>query len=151
MNIKKADLIDYAILTTIQRKSKAHWGYSEAQMKAWEDELCIQVTDIEQYSFFKLLLEEQIIAFYSYEKLSTTLVHLENLFVLPSFIGKGLGKLLLLDFFARVQKEGFQMVQLEADPHATAFYERFGFTIIGQKQSTIPNRFLPIMQKSLTQ
>ena len=39
---------------------------------------------------------------------------------------------------------------LLADPNAFPFYMSQGFIIIDQKESSIPNRFLPIMQKDLT-
>jgi len=40
-------------------------------------------------------------------------------------------------------------MRLEADPNATNFYLKMGFKIIEQKESSIPNRFLPIMEKDL--
>ena len=35
---------------------------------------------------------------------------------------------------------------LDADPNAESFYARFGFTQVGQLQSSIKDRFLPIME-----
>ena len=41
------------------------------------------------------MVNEEIIAYYSLHPPQNGIIHLENLFILPAYIGKGFGKLLL--------------------------------------------------------
>ena len=62
---------------------------------------------------------------------------LENLWVSPAWIGKGVGKSLFL--------------QLEADPNAAGFYEKMGIHRIGERHSEVEGqrRSLPMMEIQL--
>jgi predicted GNAT family N-acyltransferase len=74
---------------------------------------------------------------------------MDNLFVDPDFIGKGFGKILMDDFLIKIMSDGKNRVLLHADPHVESFYLNRGFTKIGQESSTIPGRFMPIMELQL--
>jgi predicted N-acetyltransferase YhbS len=65
---------------------------------------------------------------------------------LPDFIGKGLGKMLLNDFFIRMKNSDVQKVILNSEPNAEDFYIKFGFVKVGQMETSIKNRYLPIME-----
>ena len=71
------------------------------------------------------------------------------LFVLPQFIGKGIGKQLLYDSFKQAKLKEANRITLLADPNAVPFYIKHGFIIVDKKESSIPNRFLPVMKKDL--
>ena len=77
------------------------------------------------------------------------IITLEMLFVLPGFIGKGIGKQLLLHSFEEAKKRGVEFITLLADPNAVSFYSSQGFYQTDEKESSIPNRFLSVMQKDL--
>jgi len=94
---------------------------------------------------YKLSIKNEIIGFYSFLRVNSSEIKLDNLFVKPVYIGNGVGKRLIIDFFKRIQHIPFQRVTLEADPHAKAFYSKLGFQIIGRLPTSIENRFLPIM------
>ena len=49
-------------------------------------------------------------------------------------------------FFKIVKNQGFEYIYLYSDPNAERFYQNLGFKIIGQLESSIKNRFLPIME-----
>ena len=145
MKIVEASITDHEVITMITQKSKAYWGYSEEQMKEWEQELTISPDYIQKNIVYKLLQEELCIAYYSFlEKTSSTL-HLDNLFILPEYIGKGIGHYLLNHAFQKAHQLNAHSIQLISDPNAQGFYYRFGFRVIDQKISSIPNRFLPVM------
>lgn len=44
----------------------------------------------------------------------------------------------------------FKTVTLDAEPNAERFYLKFGFKTVDQLASSIPNRFLPVMELDLT-
>ena len=69
--------------------------------------------------------------------------------MLPEYIGKGFGNYLMLDFLNRIKENrDVKKILLDADPNAEKFYQKFGFTTIGQLETSIKNRFLPIMERN---
>ena len=145
--IEVALLTDAARLTQIMRQSKAYWGYSEDQLKLWESVLLVTETHLIDYIVFKLIVEEEIVGFYSLLPKGEKQVWLENLFIVPSIIGNGQGSCLLQHAIDESKKRGFQEMKLEADPNAEYFYLKRGFKVIGQQPTSIPGRFMPIMTR----
>ncbi|WP_262147665.1 GNAT family N-acetyltransferase [Chryseobacterium foetidum] len=149
MEIIKANTYDHKILTEITKKSKAYWGYSNEQMEEWSDLLTIKEEYFKNNEVYKLLINNSTVAYYSYFSINENTVKLDNLFVLPDEIGKGYGKLLMNDFISKIKKSKTKIIILDADPNAQKFYESFGFTKIGKIETSIKNRFLPIMELQL--
>jgi len=146
MTIQKAIPGDHEILTQITKKSKAYWGYSNEQIEDWSPFLTVTEEYIETNSVFNLMLDNQIIGYYSFFHESENSIKLDNLFVLPDFIGKGFGKLLMNDFLVRLQDLSVQKIVLNSEPNAESFYIKFGFVKIGQIETSIKDRYLPIME-----
>lgn len=146
MEIFKADIEDNEILTSITKKSKAYWGFSEDVLKGWEHLLTVTRDYIEKNEVYKLVQHEQIIGYYSYFFADEKTIKLDNLFVLPEFIGKGFGKLLMNDFLKNTKQLSIDKITLDAEPKAENFYKAFGFETIGQLESSIKERYLPIME-----
>ena len=104
MNIEKANSNDHEILTEITKKSKAFWGYSEEQMMQWNDALTITQEYIQTNFAYKQTKENQVIGYYSYFNSDAAIIKLDNLFVLPEYIGKGIGNQLMQDFLNRIKE-----------------------------------------------
>ncbi|QQV04172.1 MULTISPECIES: GNAT family N-acetyltransferase [Chryseobacterium] len=149
LKILKANPEDNQILTEITKKSKAHWGYSDEQMEKWSKDLTVSKDYIKKSEIYKLSLNSKIIAYYSYCIIDQNTVKLDNLFVVPEEIGKGYGKILMNDLINKNKKEKTAKIILEADPNAEKFYESFGFVKISQVETSIKNRFLPVMELEL--
>lgn len=147
--IEEAHIDDSQALTDLTFRSKAYWGYSANQMEIWREDLQVSPAYIEQNHVFRLTDSGDLIGYYSYFAIEGVKVKLDNLFVDPAYIGKGYGKQLFLDFVARMRHVNVDHITLDADPHAELFYKQFGFEVIGQKPSTVPGRFLPIMHLEL--
>ena len=166
--IVKGKLSDTKKLTEIALTSKAFWGYSKENIASWRSDLTVTSKMIEECDVFKFLQNDKIAGFYIlnppekttyysnqvYTEQSRSIeeslsVELEMLFVLPEFIGKGIGKQLLQHSFEKAQKLNCESMTLLADPNAVPFYSSQGFYEIDKKESSIPNRFLPVMQKDL--
>jgi len=149
MTIQKATPSLAYSLTALTFRSKAHSGYSAEQMELWCEDLTITTEYITEHEVYVLLQNGELIGYYSYFKIDTSTVKLDNLFIHPTHMRKGLGRLLMDDFMNRAKQAGFQKITLDADPHAESFYTKLCFTIVGQLESSIPNRFLPIMEFNL--
>lgn len=146
MKIKKAHISDSKQLTELTIRSKSYWKYSKLQIEKWRDDLSVSKNYILEKKVYKLTDNEKLIGYYSYFKLNEEDVKLENLFIEPDFIGKGYGKMLMLDMLQRIEKTEIKRVILDADPNSRVFYEHIGFKVIGKRKSSIKDRFLPIME-----
>ncbi|RYJ39355.1 Acetyltransferase (GNAT) family protein [Flavobacterium anhuiense] len=149
MIIQKANIIDNEILTSITKKSKAYWGYSDEQIQIWDKNLTISKDYIREHNVFKLVDNDLIMGYYSFIFENDKTVELDNLFVLPEYIGKGFGKYLLLDFLNRMKEIGIEKITLDSEPNAEEFYSKMGFVKVGEFESSIKNRFMPIMEMKL--
>ena len=149
MKIRKANINDNKVLTDITKKSKAYWGYSEEQILKWNKNLTISKEYIENNSVFTLVNNEIIIGYYSYLVRDEKNVILDNLFILPEYIGKGFGKYLMTDFLNRMKDEKFEKITLDSEPNSENFYLKIGFKKVGEFKTSIKNRFMPIMEMSL--
>lgn len=149
MNIQKAKPEDNIRLTEITKMSKAYWGYSEEQILNWSDNLTITIDYIEENAVFKLVDENTIIGYYSYIREEKYQVKLDNLFILPEYIGKGFGTHLMNDFLERMRNEKCLKIILDSEPNAESFYIKIGFQKIGEFETSIKNRFMPIMEMNL--
>jgi len=144
--IVKSNIEDNEILTDITKKSKAYWGYSDRQMEKWSELLTITKNYIETNNVYKLLVGNITVGYYSYINLNKDEVKLDNLFVLPNYIGSGFGTLLMNDFMNRIKNTERKKIVLDSEPNAEKFYENFGFIKIGQIETAIKDRYLPIME-----
>lgn len=146
MTIKKAIPNDHKILTEITKKSKAHWGYSDEQIEIWSEFLTVSKEYIETKSVYNLIVDNKIIGYYSFFHESENTIKLDNLFVLPEFIGKGFGIVLMQDFLIRSVSSNAKKIVLNSEPNAEDFYIKFGFVKVGQIETSIKDRYLPIME-----
>ncbi|MFH6997610.1 GNAT family N-acetyltransferase [Flavobacterium sp. FlaQc-57] len=146
MIVEKASTKDHEILTEITKKSKAYWGYSEEQILKWSNNLTITQDYLKDNDVFKLINDNKIVGYYSYIIEEEKNVILDNLFVLPDYIGKGLGKYLMTDFLNRMKENQIRKITLDSEPNAESFYSKMGFVKIGEFETSIKNRFMPIME-----
>lgn len=149
MTVKKASTKDNEILTEITKKSKAYWGYSEEQILAWNVSLTISKDFIENNYVFKLLKDNKIIGYYAYVDIECDNVKLDSLFILPEYIGKGFGRFLVTDFLNRMRNDKCERILVDSDPNAEAFYVKLGFTRIGEFETSVPKRIMPILEMTL--
>lgn len=149
MTITEANTNDNEILTEITKKSKAYWKYSEEQILKWNNNLTISKNYIETNFVYKLENGNKIVGYYSYIIKKEKNVLLDNLFILPEYIGKGFEKYLMHDFLNRMKDEKFEKITLDSEPNAEDFYLKIGFKKIGEFETSIKNRFMPIMEMSL--
>ncbi len=146
MKIEKPIRTDAKDLTELTIRSKSHWNYGKEQVEGWREELTITKKYIENNQIYKLVIEGLLIGFYAYQAENETDIKLNYFFVEPKYIGKGYGKLLMIDFLQRIQNSKFERVILDADPNAEKFYNKLGFRVIGKLESSIKDRYLPIME-----
>lgn len=144
--IRRATPEDAALLSELTFRSKAHWGYSAEFMETARPALTVTPAMIENSVAFVLEDEGRVSGYYVLEKPDGNSIVLESLFIDADAIGTGCGEALLKHALAQAAEGGYCIVNLEADPNAEGFYRRMGAERIGQRESSIPGRFLPIMR-----
>ena len=149
MVIEKANNTDHEILTQITKKSKAFWGYSEKQIEIWSTFLTVTSGYIQANAVYKISVEDQIVGYYSFINQDEKTIKLDNLFVLPEYIGKGLGRLLMEHFLMNIDKTDTKTMTLNSEPNAELFYSKLGFVKVGEIETSIKDRYMPIMELTI--
>lgn len=149
MTIEKAHYNDHLILSEISYRSKAFWGYDIAQLEAWKADLTITPAYIAQHCVFKLLAEGEIIGYYAMLLPADSTITLDNLFLLPEYIGLGYGQALMRHCIATAKAMNLTRIVLNADPNAERFYRKLGFRVYGNLTTAVADRFLPQMELGL--
>ncbi len=148
MRFRIAAQKDLSTLNAISLRSKAHWGYPAEWIETWKNDLTITPEQFAHQQILVVEINDRIIGFSSIvEDQDNYDIH--HLWVLPEFIGQGIGKKLLqttIDTFVQIEKP----IIVEADPNAEPFYRSQGFETFDQIESFPKGRFLPVMRKLAT-
>lgn len=151
INIRRALPEDADILSKIAFSAKAHWDYSKHLMEMWKPQLTFSDDYFIEHESWTVELDGEPIAFYTLEERDRN-AWMENLWVSPEHMGKGIGKQLFLDALSRSRSSGYLILRLEADPNAAGFYKKMGMYKVGESSRPIdedPSRVLPVMEIKL--
>lgn len=134
-------------LSAIALAAKAHWGYPKRWMEMWKPQLAFSPHYFEENESWAAVEDARRIGFYTLEERNGN-AWLENLWVLPEYMGKGVGKAFFLHAVELARQRGSTLFQLEADPNAVGFYEKMGMYKIRERQYEIDGqpRILPTME-----
>lgn len=129
-------------LSEIARLSKAHWGYSPAQIEAWRERfLTVSAAYIRAHSVWVADDGQgESIAFAALEQHDKGAA-LEHLWVRPAYIGQGIGRRL----FQHVARQTAEFT-FTSDPHADGFYRALGAERIGERASAHQGRSLSVFR-----
>ena len=76
-------------------------------------------------------------------------IELEHLFILPTQLCKGFGKL-LFEYARDTAKDlGFTPMVIQSDPNVEGFYARLGARLVEYIPSSIPRRRIPLFEVAL--
>lgn len=137
-------------LTEITIAAKRHWNYPEKWMQLWLPALTISAEYISANETWVLVLDNTPAAYYSLRENDEGL-WLDNLWVLPEFMGKGFGRRLFEHALKQSKLRGASILRIEADPNAESFYERMGAQRVGEHHGQVDGqpRILPVMKVEL--
>src|SRR4030095_1122554 len=118
----------------------SHW------MKQWREQLTIAPNFIAENETFAAIINRQTVAFHALLQTAAVL-RLEHLWVLPNWMGQGIGRTLFRHAVERAAARGGPSLTIEADPHAELFYQHMGATRVGTTMSEIDGcrRELPLL------
>lgn len=119
-------------------------------MELWLPLLTITPEYIAEHETWMAVIEQETAAYYSFAQNDEGL-WLDNLFVLPSFMGHGIGESLFSHALERARGSGALLLKIESDPNAQSFYEKMGARKVGEHRGEVDGqpRILPVMEINL--
>ena len=125
-------------LSDIALKAKGYWGYSSEQLDLWRKEfLTVSPEYVKANRVWVAAVDtQQLVGFAAIEQSGEEAI-LEHLWVLPAYIGRGIGKRLFFHVAATIPRFVFT-----SDPHADGFYQKLGAQKIGDYYSVLQKKML---------
>jgi GNAT superfamily N-acetyltransferase len=133
-------------LSDLMLHSKAHWDYDADFIEACRADLTITPEWLRINDGFVAEREGIAAGFFGIIMEGNT-AHVEHFFVAREAIGSGVGQLMWAEFLRQAALRKAMRIEIEAEPHAEAFYRHMGAVTIGQCPSTVfAGRMLPLME-----
>lgn len=114
-----------AVLTQIALTAKQSWGYPEEWMAEWRPDLTIAPGYIASSPVWVAEVEGAVVGFLGLVRADGQW-HLEHLWVLPAFQGRGLGHALFAEAVRQARALGATELRIKSDPNAEPFYLKMG-------------------------
>lgn len=121
MHIRPALPEEAELLGALACASKAWWGYAEAQIDVWRDELSPSAESIRAQPTFIADIDGIAAGFYQLILGDDVEGELKNLWVLPRFMRQGVGSALLAHAVASAARRQVAALAINADSNAEAF------------------------------
>lgn len=155
--IRAAVTSDSDALTEISFAAKRYWRYPEEYFRIWKNELTITPDYINRNIVFAAFIKSIPIGYYSIINLPDSFrindirmpagLWLDHIFIKPSFIGNGIGKILLNHAEEKCISTGHNILHVLSDPNAKDFYLKSGYDYIDDIPSSIEGRTTPYLRR----
>lgn len=149
LTIRRARVEDAEPLSKLAFVSKAVWGYDDSQMAIFREELSFSGERLVDLSGHVAEIDGEPVGYYTLVNHSPELIELEHLFVASDRLRQRIGQQLLEHAIEFSQSSGFRKMKIISDPNAAGFYEKIGARKVGNHQSSIPGRTIPILEIDL--
>jgi GNAT superfamily N-acetyltransferase len=150
VTLRRARPDEASVLSEVALAAKGFWGYDQLFLESCRAELTFSPDEIARRHFVVADLDGLVVGFYSIDG-EPPVGELRNLWVRPSEIGTGLGRLMWHNALAAAAAAGFDQLEIDAEPNAEGFYRKMGAERTGESPSgSIPGRMLPQMRVRVT-
>jgi GNAT superfamily N-acetyltransferase len=144
IRIREGAEADFERLRAIAVEAKAHWGYDRALVEEWA-----QGGDFEPESLRRRLLyvaeEDGRPVAWAALIPRGEVGWLEDLWVDPAWIGRGLGRALFEHVADEARQRGARRLEWEAEPNAQGFYRHMGAAYRRDSEETEWGRVLEVL------
>ena len=151
MHIRRAHESEAGLLSSIAFAAKGHWPYSPAQLLAWREDLTVTAEMVAACPAWVAEVDGEVVGFFVLASASPSW-SLEHLWVLPSHMGRGVGRALLAQAARLAAEGGACGLAIDADPYAEPFYRACGAERVGSIAAPIagePQRVRPQLELRL--
>ena len=142
--IRPADPFEGERLREIAEASKRHWGYDAEWVRDWAAMGDFSPAGLGAKEFYVAESGGRAVAWASMIPQRETCI-LDDLWVEPEWIGKGIGAELFHFTADRARELGAERLEWEAEPHAVGFYEKMGAVWLRDSKPTVWGRVIPVM------
>ena len=147
MQFRDLTIDDLGEVSELGVRSKATWGYSTEEMAVFAEELTHGPELITQsLEAIVACANERTVGYFTLVQRQDGSLELDFMFVHPELIGQGVGAAMMHEALRLARLHNAEQLLLIADPNAVGFYERFAAEQIGEHQSSIPGRRIPVMR-----
>lgn len=150
IEVAKANTEQAVQLASVALAAKRHWDYPERWIEIWTPVLTITPEFIAAADVRTAVLDGEVAGFYALTYSDDRAV-LEHFWVLPRYMGRGIGRRLWEHALARCRNNGCTILEIESDPNAQGFYEKMGARKVGERVSELDgqSRVLPVLEINL--
>lgn len=131
-------------LREIAIAAKSYWGYDPAWVRQWAAGGDFTPAGLRAKDVLVADVEGRPVGWAAVIPRGRVL-WLEDLWVRPDWIGKGVGTLLFRRAAERGVEVGASRMEWEADPNAVGFYERMGARYVRDSEPTELGRAIPVL------
>jgi len=149
MRIRPADPHEGERLREIAEAAKRYWGYHAGWVREWAAHGDFSPEAIRAKDVFVAEVEGRAIAFAALIS-NGDVCFLDDLWVEPPWIGRGIGSRLFRFAVERARELGAKRPEWEAEPHAVGFYEKLGGLWLRDNPPNAWGRVVPVMGITLT-
>lgn len=135
---------DFARLREIAVDAKAYWGYDRRRVEEWAEGGDFEPASLRARLLYVAEAQGEPIGWAALIPRGEV-GWLEDLWVEPAWIGRGVGRLLFEHVADRARELGARRLEWEAEPHAHGFYERMGGSYVRDSEVTEWGRVLDVL------
>lgn len=119
--------------TELALAAKVAWGYDAAQLASWRPLLAVSPQQLSERPAYVAQGQSARLGFYTLQPAAGRF-ELDNLWVEPAWMQRGIGRLLLAPAVRVARRHGATELHIDADPNAEPFYLRCG----AKRRGTVP-------------
>jgi ribosomal protein S18 acetylase RimI-like enzyme len=142
METRIATASDLGAIETVVRAAAMVWEEDRPFLEAHPDAIVVPVELVNRGQVRVAVQSDAVVGFSSYVIGDATTWEVEDLFVRPDLMRRGIGRRLLDEMIATAAEAGCTRLEVAANPQALGFYEKLGFVAVG----VVPTRFRPAIR-----
>jgi N-acetylglutamate synthase-like GNAT family acetyltransferase len=127
--IRDAEITDMDDLQRVFRRASLSNEHDRGMLEDHPEQLVLSEEGVRENRMRVAIAEDGRVVGFATHLISDGLAELEDLFVDPRWMRRGIGVALVLDISARLDELHFDKLEVTANPHAMSFYERLGFAV----------------------
>jgi len=144
IEIRRARADEGPRLEEIAVEAKSSWGYDAESVRRWADDGDFSPTGLARLVAFVAEKSGRAIGWASL-RLKADGWWLEDLWVEPAWMGRGVGSRLFRHAAAHARSAGANRLQWEAEPNAVGFYKQMGGRYVRDGEPSAWGRIIPVM------
>lgn len=132
--VRLADAGDFGVVSDLYRRSSLSNEGDREVLLAHPETLVFEDTSIREGRTHVAIADDRIVGFVTTRAVGD-IVELDDLFVDPDWMRRGVARALVFDAMTRVRATGANRIEVTANPHALDFYKAVGFVADGATET----------------